>query len=66
MRAEFAIPESRAVTTGTNTGQPVVAGNPREPAGRALLDVVHGFEPITGPGQIETPISLFSRRKDVA
>jgi len=66
MRAEFAIPESRAVTTGTNTGQPVVAGNPREPAGRALLDVVHGFEPITEPGQIETPISWFSRRKDVA
>ena len=66
MKAEFAIPESRAVTTGTNTGQPIVAGNPREPAGRALLDVVDTFEPSSSPSQIDTPISWFSRRKDVA
>lgn len=65
MRAEFTIPESRAVTAGTNTGQPVVEGNPREPAGRALLDVVHTFDP-TGSANAETAVSWFSRRKDVA
>ncbi len=66
MRAEFAIPESRAVTTGTNTGQPVVEGNPREPAGRALLDLVNTFKPTTKSAPADTPVSWFSRRKDVA
>ncbi len=66
MKAEFAIPESRAVTTGTNTGQPVVEGNPREPAGRALLDLVHTFKPNTKSVAADTPVSWFSRRKDVA
>ncbi len=66
MKAEFAIPESRAVTTGTNTGQPVVEGNPREPAGRALIDLVHTFKPNGESAAADTPISWFSRRKDVA
>lgn len=66
MKAEFTIPESRAVTAGTNTGQPIVEGNPREPAGRALLDVVHTFNPTTEPVHAPTPVSWFSRRKDVA
>ena len=66
MKAEFAIPESRAVTAGTNMGQPVVEGNPREPAGRALLELVHTFDPSRKPSQAETPVSWFTRRKDVA
>ena len=66
MKAEFAIPESRAVTAGTNSGQPVVVGHPREPAGRALLDAVHAFKPTTGSKPAEAPSGWFARRKDVA